>query len=63
MNGNVKNIRKRLPKRYQIAQYRNIGNNHGENAFSCFLNQGLLKCQRCPIAETMVSQFNPGMSG
>ena len=61
--GNLKISERACLKRYQFAQIRNIGNNHGENSFSYFLNQGLLKCQRCPIAKTMVSESYPVMSG
>jgi hypothetical protein len=61
--GNLKISETACLKRYRVAQIRNIGNGNGENMFSYFLNQGLLKCQRCPIVKTMASQFNPGMSG
>ena len=53
--GNLKISENACLKRYQVALNRNIGNNHGENIFSYFLNQGLLKCQRCPIVKTMAS--------
>jgi hypothetical protein len=61
--GNLKISEKACLKRYQVALSRNIGNNHGENIFSYFLNQGLLKCQRCPIVKTMASYSYPAMSG
>ena len=53
--GNLKISERACLKRYQVALNRNIGNNQGENNFNYFLNQGLLKCQRCPIAKTMAS--------
>jgi hypothetical protein len=61
--GNLKISERACLKRYRVAQIRNIGNGNGENAFSYFLNQGLLKCQRCPIVKTMASQSYPAMSG
>jgi hypothetical protein len=53
--GNLKISERACLKRYQVAQNRNIGNGYGINSFHYFLNQGLLKCQRCPIAKTMAS--------
>ena len=61
--GNLKISERACLKRYQVALNRNIGNVSGENAFNYFLNQGLLKCQRCPIAKTMASNSYPAMSG
>lgn len=51
--GNLKISKRACLKRYQMALNRNIGNCSGENSFSFFLNQGLLKCQQCPIVKTM----------
>lgn len=53
--GNLKISEKACLKRYQIAMDRKIEKNSGEDTFNYFLNQGLLKCQRCPIAITMAS--------
>ena len=61
--GNLKISERACLKRYRVALNRNIGNCSGETTFSFFLNQGLLKCQRCPIAKTMGSYSNPAMSG
>jgi hypothetical protein len=61
--GNLKISERACLKRYQVALNRNIGNNHGENNFIYFLNQGLLKCQRCPVVKTMASYSYPEMSG
>jgi hypothetical protein len=61
--GNLKISEKACLKRYQVALNRNIGNGNGENIFNFFLNQGLLKCQRCTIAKTMASNSYPAMSG
>lgn len=52
--GNLKISKRACLKRYQVALNRNI-NTYGEDAFSYFLNQGLLKCQRCPMVKTMAS--------
>jgi hypothetical protein len=32
-----------------------MGNGNGEDIFNYFLNQGLLKCQQCPIVKTIAS--------
>ena len=53
--GNLKISEKACLKRYHFAQTRNIDNGSGEDIFNYFLNQGLLKCQRCPIIKSMVS--------
>ncbi len=53
--GNLKISERACLKRYRFAQTRNIENNNGEDIFNFFLNQGLLKCQRCPIAKSMAS--------
>ncbi|MBI4768366.1 MAG: hypothetical protein HY787_27845 [Deltaproteobacteria bacterium] len=53
--GNLKISEKACLKRYHFAQNRNIDNCSGEDIFNYFLNQGLLKCQRCPIVKSMVS--------
>jgi hypothetical protein len=53
--GNLKISEKACLKRYQFALNRKMENNNGEDIFNYFLNQGLLKCQRCPIAKTMAS--------
>jgi hypothetical protein len=53
--GNLKISERACLRRYRVAKNRNIGNGNGENIFSYFLNQGLLKCQRCPIAKTIAS--------
>jgi hypothetical protein len=53
--GNLKITEKACLKRYRFAQNRNMGNSNGEDIFNYFLNQGLLKCQRCPIVKTIVS--------
>lgn len=53
--GNLKISERACLKRYRVALNRNIGNGYGENSFNYSLNQGLLKCQRCPIAKTMAS--------
>ncbi len=53
--GNLKISERACLKRYQVALNRKIENNSGEDSFNYFLNQGLLKCQRCPIAITMAS--------
>lgn len=51
--GNLKISKRACLKRYQMALNRNIGNCSGENSFSFFLTQGLLKWQQCPIVKTM----------
>jgi len=61
--GNLKISERACLKRHRVALNRNIGNGHGDNILSYFLNQGLLKCQRCPIVKTMASQSYPAMSG
>ncbi len=53
--GNLKISEKACLKRYRVALNRKIENSSGEDTFNYFLNQGLLKCQRCPIAITMAS--------
>jgi hypothetical protein len=53
--GNLKISERACLKRYQVALNRKMENNNGEDIFNYFLNQGLLKCQRCPIAKTMAS--------
>lgn len=53
--GNLKISEKACLKRYRTALNRSIGNGGGENIFTFFLNQGLLKCQQCPIVKTMAS--------
>jgi len=57
--GNLKITERACLKRYRIAQTRNIENYNGEDIFNYFLNQGLLKCQRCPIVKTMASNSDP----
>jgi hypothetical protein len=61
--GNLKISESACLKRYRMALNRDIENGHGKDIFTYFLNQGLLKCQRCPVAKTMASQSNPAMSG
>jgi hypothetical protein len=61
--GNLKISESACLKRYQVAQNRNIENCYGKDVFSYFLNQGLLKCQRCPVVKTMASQSYPTVSG
>jgi hypothetical protein len=61
--GNLKISERACLKRYRVAQNRNIENRYGADIFSYFFNQGLLKCQRCPVAKTMVSKSYPAMSG
>jgi hypothetical protein len=61
--GNLKISEKACLKRYQVALNRNMGNGNGENIFNYFLNQGLLKCQQCPVVKTMASNFYPAISG
>ncbi len=53
--GNLKISERACLKRYHFALNRNIENGNGEDIFNYFLNQGLLKCQRCPIVKTMAS--------
>jgi hypothetical protein len=53
--GNLKISEKACLKRYRFAQNRNMENSNGEDIFNYFLNQGLLKCQRCPIVKTLAS--------
>jgi hypothetical protein len=53
--GNLKISERACLKRYRAALNKNIGNGGGETNFTFFLNQGLLKCQRCPIVKTMAS--------
>lgn len=53
--GNLKISENACLRRYRVAVNRNIGNGSGENTFSYFLNQGLLKCQRCPIVKSIAS--------
>jgi hypothetical protein len=60
--GNLKISERACLRRYQVALSRNNRNYAGENTFSYFFNQGLLKCQQCPIAKTMDSLSNPAIS-
>ena len=53
--GNLKITEKACLKRFRFAQNRKMENSNGEDIFNYFLNQGLLKCQRCPIVKTLVS--------
>ena len=53
--GNLKLSEGACLKRYRVALNRNIGNWNGENDFSYFFNQGLLKCLQCPIPKTQAS--------
>jgi hypothetical protein len=61
--GNLKISERACLKRYRVALNRNIENCYGKDIFSYFLNQGLLKCQRCPVVNTMASKSYPAMSG
>lgn len=61
--GNLKISERACLKRYQVALNRNIENGNGEDIFNYFLNQGLLKCQQCPIVKTMASYSDPARSG
>jgi hypothetical protein len=61
--GNLKISERACLKRYRVALNRNIQNNHGEDIFTYFLNQGLMKCQQCPIAKTMASYTDPARTG
>jgi hypothetical protein len=61
--GNLKISERACLKRYQAGLNKTIGNCYGKDIFGYFLNQGLLRCQRCPVAKTMASQSDPTMSG
>lgn len=53
--GNLKISENACRKRYRVSLERNITNGQGEEILSFFFNQGLLKCQRCPIVKTMAA--------
>jgi hypothetical protein len=61
--GNLKISESACLKRYRVALNRNIENGYGKDIFTYFLNQGLLKCQQCPVAKTMASKSYPTVSG
>jgi hypothetical protein len=60
--GNLKISESACLKRYQLALNSNVENGTGKDIFTYFLNQGLLKCQRCPVAKTMASETYPAVS-
>jgi hypothetical protein len=61
--GNLKISERACLKRYHVSLNRNIENGNGEDIFNYFLNQGLLKCQRCPIVRTMALYSDSARSG
>jgi hypothetical protein len=61
--GNLKISQSACLKRYRVALDRNVENGYGKDIFTFFLNQGLLKCQRCPVAKKMASESFPAVSG
>lgn len=53
--GNLKISERACRKRYRLSLLKDITNGQGEEILSFFFNQGLLKCQRCPIVKRMAA--------